>query len=105
MGNYLLTGSLSNYSVAVADSSFTLDVGGTIAGGFYANAAQGSTTFDNLGLVEAASGGAGRPEHFAQALRDGGASAVLAASLFHFGTLTVPSLKAFLASEGLPVRL
>jgi cyclase len=52
-----------------------------------------------------ASGGAGRPEHFAQALRDGGASAVLAASLFHFGTLTVPSLKAFLASEGLPVRL
>jgi cyclase len=51
-----------------------------------------------------ASGGAGRPEHFAEVLKEGGASAVLAASLFHFGTLTVPRLKAYLASEGIAVR-
>jgi cyclase len=52
-----------------------------------------------------ASGGAGQPEHFAEVLREGGASAVLAASLFHFGTLTIPGLKAFLSREGVPVRV
>jgi cyclase len=52
-----------------------------------------------------ASGGAGRPEHFAKVLAEGGASAVLAASLFHFGTLTVPGLKSFLSAQGVPVRL
>src|SRR5438552_2075797 len=43
-----------------------------------------------------ASGGAGRPEHFYEALAEGGASAVLAASLFHFGELTVGGLKKYL---------
>jgi cyclase len=52
-----------------------------------------------------ASGGAGLPEHFAEVLGAGGASAVLAASLFHFGTLTVPRLKGYLASLGIAVRL
>jgi len=52
-----------------------------------------------------ASGGAGRPEHFADVLERAGASAVLAASLFHFGTLTIPRLKAFLSEKGLPVRV
>jgi cyclase len=51
-----------------------------------------------------ASGGAGTLEHFAEVLDAGGASAALAASLFHFGTLTVPRLKGFLASRGVPVR-
>jgi cyclase len=55
-----------------------------------------------------ASGGAGKLEHFREALEDppsgGGASAVLAASLFHFGELTVPQLKSYLASQGIPVR-
>ncbi len=51
-----------------------------------------------------ASGGAGRMSHFADVLRDGRASAVLAASLFHFGTFTVPQVKEYLANEGLPVR-
>jgi len=50
-----------------------------------------------------ASGGAGRPEDFAEVLEEG-ASAALAASLFHFGTLTIPGLKRFLAGRGLPVR-
>ena len=52
-----------------------------------------------------ASGGAGQPEHFSDVLTGGGASAALAASLFHFGTLTVPGLKAFLAKQGVPVRV
>jgi cyclase len=55
-----------------------------------------------------ASGGAGLLEHFEEALADppggGGASAVLAASLFHFGELTVPQLKDYLARKGIPVR-
>lgn len=51
-----------------------------------------------------ASGGAGRLEHFADALDAGGASAVLAASLFHFGELTVPEVKAFLRDRGIAVR-
>ena len=40
-----------------------------------------------------ASGGAGRLEHFYEALTDGGASAVLAASLFHFGEFTIGDVK------------
>jgi cyclase len=51
-----------------------------------------------------ASGGAGKLEDFASALKDGGADAVLAASLFHSRTLMIPQLKHFLASEGVPVR-
>ncbi len=52
-----------------------------------------------------ASGGAGRLEHFSDVLDQGQASAVLAASLFHFGTLTVGQVKEFLAAKGIPVRL
>ena len=52
-----------------------------------------------------ASGGAGRLEDFAEVLQEGGASASLAASLFHFGTLTIPGLKAFLSQRGVPVRV
>jgi len=51
-----------------------------------------------------ASGGAGQLEHFAAVLDQGHASAVLAASLFHFGTLTIAQVKAFLAGRGIPVR-
>lgn len=50
-----------------------------------------------------ASGGAGRPEHFAPAVH-AGADAVLAASVFHFGTISVPEAKAAMAAEGIPVR-
>jgi len=52
-----------------------------------------------------ASGGAGRIEHFAEALLDGGADAVLAASRFHFEELTIAGVKAYLAARGIPVRL
>jgi imidazole glycerol-phosphate synthase subunit HisF len=51
-----------------------------------------------------ASGGAGKMDHFAEVLDIGRASAVLAASLFHFGTFTVPQVKDYLASRSVPVR-
>ena len=52
-----------------------------------------------------ASGGAGTLDHLAEVLKGGGASAVLAASIFHFGTCTVRQAKEHLRSAGLPVRL
>ncbi|MDX2111331.1 MAG: imidazole glycerol phosphate synthase subunit HisF [Verrucomicrobiota bacterium] len=52
-----------------------------------------------------ASGGAGKMEDFAEVLQAGKASAVLAASLFHFGTFTVPQVKEYLKERGIPVRL
>ena len=51
-----------------------------------------------------ASGGAGSAQHMVQAVRDGGADAVLAASIFHFGEVSVRQAKAELAAAGLPVR-
>jgi cyclase len=51
-----------------------------------------------------ASGGAGRLEHFHEALTAGGASAVLAASLFHFGEFTVGEVKEYLRGRGVVVR-
>ncbi len=50
-----------------------------------------------------ASGGAGTPEHFAEAL-DAGADAVLAASVFHFATLTIGQVKDAIRTHGHPVR-
>jgi cyclase len=52
-----------------------------------------------------ASGGAGNLDHMADVLKQGGASAVLAASIFHFGTYTVRQAKEHLRAAGLPVRL
>lgn len=51
-----------------------------------------------------ASGGAGRFEHFYEALTEGKADAVLAASLFHYGTCSIREVKAYLAKKGIPVR-
>jgi imidazole glycerol-phosphate synthase subunit HisF len=51
-----------------------------------------------------ASGGAGRPEHFYEALTAGKADAVLAASLFHFGELEIRDLKEYLSDRGLSIR-
>ncbi len=51
-----------------------------------------------------ASGGAGGPEHMAAALTDGRADAVLAASIFHFGTFSIRQVKEYLAARGIPVR-
>lgn len=51
-----------------------------------------------------ASGGAGKPEHFARVLTEGEADAALAASIFHYATYTVDDLKQYLAAAGVPVR-
>jgi cyclase len=51
-----------------------------------------------------ASGGAGKLEHFYEALTDGGASAVLAASLFHFGEFSITEVKNYLRGRGVEVR-
>jgi cyclase len=51
-----------------------------------------------------ASGGVGALEHLAEGIQQGGADAVLAASIFHYGTFTVGQAKAMLASRGIPVR-
>jgi cyclase len=51
-----------------------------------------------------ASGGAGKLEHFYEALTAGGASAVLAASLFHFGEFSIAEVKTYLKSRGVAVR-
>ena len=51
-----------------------------------------------------ASGGAGSLAHFAEVLTDGGADAALAASLFHYGSLTVTEVKAYLAARDIQVR-
>jgi cyclase len=52
-----------------------------------------------------ASGGAGTLEHLRDAILVGGASAVLAASIFHDGTYTIGQAKAFLAQAGIPMRI
>ncbi len=59
---------------------------------------------DAVDVPVIASGGAGEPAHLYDALTEGGADAVLAASIFHFGTYDIPSLKAYLAGRGLPMR-
>jgi len=52
-----------------------------------------------------ASGGVGTLDHLVEGIRDGRASAVLAASIFHFGTYRIAEAKAYLAASGIPMRL
>jgi len=59
---------------------------------------------DAISANVVASGGVGTLEHLAEGLRDGKADAVLAASIFHFGTFTIAETKAYLAAQGIPVR-
>ncbi len=63
------------------------------------------TVADAVPVPVIASGGAGKREHFRDVLTEGHADAALAATLFHFGILPVPELKAWLAREGVPVRI
>jgi len=51
-----------------------------------------------------ASGGAGKLEHLYEAFTDGKADAVLAASIFHFGTFSIAQAKDYLEGKGVPVR-
>ena len=52
-----------------------------------------------------ASGGAGNLDHLCDAIIDGKADAVLAASIFHFGTYSIKEAKQHMASKGIPIRL
>lgn len=60
---------------------------------------------ENIPIPVIASGGAGRKEHFRDALIQGHADAALAASVFHFGEIKIPELKKYLSKEGINVRL
>lgn len=60
---------------------------------------------DAVNIPVVASGGAGSPEHLYQAVTAGGASAALAASIFHYGEYTIAETKQYLAERGVVVRL
>jgi cyclase len=60
---------------------------------------------ESTGIPVIASGGAGRMEHFYEALTEGRADAVLAASLFHFRELEIKDVKAYLREKGIEVRM
>jgi cyclase len=79
----------------------SVDRDGTNAG-FDLELLRAVTSRVRIGVI--ASGGAGRVEDFRDAIETGGARAVLAASLFHDGVLTVADVKRHLAAEGIPIR-
>ncbi len=60
---------------------------------------------DSISVPVIASGGVGNLDHLVEGIRDGHASAVLAASIFHFGEYSVREAKEYMARAGLPVRL
>lgn len=70
----------------------------------YANEALAELA-DNLTIPVIASGGAGKKEHFRDAFTLGKADAALAASVFHFGEISIPELKLYLKEEGISIRL
>lgn len=80
----------------------SMDRDGTKAG---FNLALTRAVADAVTIPVIASGGVGTLDHLVEGVTQGGASAVLAASIFHFGTFTIPQAKAHMAAAGLPVRL
>jgi N-ethylmaleimide reductase len=60
---------------------------------------------DAVDIPVIASGGVGKLQHLVDGILVGGADAVLAASIFHFGEFTVPEAKAYMAAQGIEVRL
>ncbi|UXM94766.1 imidazole glycerol phosphate synthase subunit HisF [Bartonella sp. HY329] len=63
------------------------------------------TIADAVSVPVIASGGVGTLEHMVEGIRDGHATAVLAASIFHFGTYSISEAKHYMAKAGLPMRL
>ena len=63
------------------------------------------TITDLLRIPVIASGGAGKVEHFLEAVKDGGASALLAASVFHFNEISISEVKEFLNKSNVPMRM
>ena len=62
------------------------------------------TIADAVPVPVIASGGVGTLDHLVEGVRDGHASAVLAASIFHFGTYSIMDAKRYMADAGLPIR-
>ena len=60
---------------------------------------------DAVGIPVVASGGAGHPDHLADAILLGHAEAALAASIFHYGQFTIHETKTIMEKRGIPVRL
>ena len=60
---------------------------------------------DSLSIPVIASGGAGKKEHFRDTFINGHSDAALAASVFHFGEIPIPSLKQYLKNEGINIRI
>jgi cyclase len=60
---------------------------------------------DAVKIPVVASGGAGSPQHMLDVLTTGHADAALAASIFHFGTFSIPQVKQFLSDHGVSIRL
>jgi cyclase len=79
----------------------SMDADGTKAG---FDLAMTRAVTDAVTIPVIASGGCGSLEHFAEVFRETDCDAALAASLFHFGELTVPQVKDYLATENIPVR-
>ena len=80
----------------------SMDRDGTRSG-FDLELTQAVTSAVNVPVI--ASGGVGSLEHLALGIEQGGADAVLAASVFHFGEITIPEAKRFLAARGIEMRL
>jgi cyclase len=80
----------------------SMDADGTLAG---YDIELTRTISEAVSVPVIASGGAGTPLHFAEALTKGNADAALAASLFHDGKLRIPALKMELNGLGIPVRM
>ena len=59
----------------------------------------------SLSIPVIASGGVGNLDHLYEGVKEGGASALLAASIFHFGELSIKEVKDYLNSKGIPVRI
>lgn len=80
----------------------SMDRDGTRAG---FNLALTRAIADAVPIPVIASGGVGTLDHLVEGVREGHASAVLAASIFHFGTFTIAEAKAHMAAAGIPMRL
>ena len=80
----------------------SMDADGTKAG--YDNALNAAVT-GAVDIPVIASGGAGTLEHLYEAITEGGADAVLMASITHFGNYTIKQMKEYLASRGIAVNL
>ena len=64
-----------------------------------------STVSSSIDIPVIASGGVGNLEHFVEGVLKGGASALLAASIFHFGEYSIKDVKTYLAEQNIAVRI